>query len=225
MYSIIIPTYNEAKHIGKAIDRIRRLAPESQIIVVDGGSTDGTPDVAEKAGAELILCRRGRGIQCNAGALHTSADILLFLHADTLLPEDAFTLITSHFEDPDVRIGTFRLSFDEDKSLLRFYCAFTKFDSVFTRFGDQCIVIRRSFFIEISGFPDWPLFEDVHLLRTARRHGKIVSLPAAVVTSARRFMEYGLIRTQLINGWLLLLYFLGVSPAKLAMYYRSQRDT
>jgi len=90
---------------------------------------------------------------------------------------------------------------------------------MFTRFGDQCIVIRKSFFNEIGGFPDWPLFEDVHLLRLARRHTKIISLPSAVITSARRFEARGIIKTQLVNGFLLLLYLFGVSPTLLANWY------
>jgi hypothetical protein len=127
--------------------------------------------------------------------------------------------MTNYFTDPNIQIGTFRLAFDSQNAMLRFYCSFTKFDSMFTRFGDQCIVIRKSFFNEIGGFPDWPLFEDVHLLRLARRRTKIISFPSRVITSARRFVARGIIRTQILNGFLLLLYLCGVSPILLANWY------
>src|SRR5262249_18424664 len=130
-----------------------------------------------------------------------------------------FSVLTRFFQDSSVKIGTFRLSFDHPNSWLRFYAFFTRFDSMFTRFGDQCIAVRKSFFEELGGFPDWPLFEDVHFLRTARKKTRIVSFPASVVPSARRFSRIGMIRTQLLNGWLVLQYLLGVSPQKLAAQY------
>jgi len=218
-YSVIIPTYNEAANIQKTTQHIRKLVPDTQVIVVDGGSNDATVALARSENAEVVLSRAGRGVQCNAGARHATGEILLFLHADTFLPANAFELLTKFFSDGKTQIGTFRLSFDEQRPLLRFYCSFTRFDSIFTRFGDQCIVVRKSFFDQIHGFPDWALFEDVELLRTARRYTSIVSFPAEVITSARRFVKMGIIHTQLVNGVLLLLYFLGVSPSKLARLY------
>lgn len=222
-FTVIIPALNEAKFIEETMQRVRELNHTAQIIVADGQSSDATIHLSRKAKAEVVFSRRGRGSQCNTGAAKASGDVLLFLHADTLLPENAFELLTHYFKDENVKIGTFRLAFDADKAMLRFYSAFTRFDSMFTRFGDQCIVIRKSFFIELGGFPDWPLFEDVHLLRIARRQTKIISFPSAAVTSARRFMIQGIIRTQLFNGCLLLLYFLGVSPVLLANWYTSRR--
>jgi rSAM/selenodomain-associated transferase 2 len=218
-FSVIIPALNEAQCIQNTIKRIRDLDETAQIIVADAESSDETIQLCQKAKVEIVFSRRGRGPQCNAGSAKASGDVLLFLHADTLLPENAFKLLTNYFSNDNIMIGTFRLGFDVNNVMLRFYCSFTKFDSMFTRFGDQCIVIRKSFFKQIGGFPDWPLFEDVHLLRLARRHAKIISFPSQVITSARRFMTRGIIKTQLLNGFLLLLYLLGVSPVLLANWY------
>jgi rSAM/selenodomain-associated transferase 2 len=218
-FSVIIPTLNEAKFIQPTIQRIRDLDESAQIIIADGESWDETVQLCQKAKLEIVFSKLGRGSQCNAGAEKASGDILLFLHADTLLPPNAFELLADYFSNPQIKIGTFRLSFNSENPMLHFYCLFTKFDSMFTRFGDQCIVIRKSFFNEIGGFPDWPLFEDVHLLRSARRRTSVVSFPSQVITSARRFERRGIIRTQIFNGLLLLLYLFGVSPVHLANWY------
>jgi len=218
-FSVIIPTLNEAKFIQTTIQRIRDLDRSAQIIIADGESSDETVQLCQKEKLEIVFSKRGRGSQCNAGAEKASADILLFLHADTLLPQNAFELLSDYFSNEQINIGTFRLSFDSPNPMLRFYCSFTKFDSMFTRFGDQCIVIRKSFFNEIGRFPDWPLFEDVHLLRLARRRTPVVSFPSRVITSARRFKTRGIISTQIFNGFLLLLYLFGVSPTLLANWY------
>ena len=218
-FTIIIPTLNEARYIQSTIQRIRDLNGSAQIIVADAESSDETVQLCQKEKLEVVFCKRGRGSQCNAGAEKASGDVLLFLHADTLLPENAFELLSTYFSNEEINVGTFRLSFDSPKSILRIYCWFTKFDSMFTRFGDQCIVIRKSFFNKIGGFPDWPLFEDVHLLRLVRRKTKVISFPSAVITSSRRFMTRGLIKTQILNGFLLMLYLFGVSPSLLANWY------
>lgn len=218
-FSVIIPTLNEAKFIQTTILRIRDLNESAEIIVVDAESSDETVQLCQKSKTEVVFSKRGRGSQCNAGATKASGDVLLFLHADTLLPENAFELLTRYFSEEHIQIGTFRLGFDSSNAMLRFYCSFTKFDSMFTRFGDQCIVIRKSFFNEIGGFPDWPLFEDVHLLRIARGQTKVISFPSQVITSARRYLTQGVVRTQTLNGFLLLLYLFGVSPVILANWY------
>jgi rSAM/selenodomain-associated transferase 2 len=218
-FSVVIPTLNEAKFIQPTVQRIRDFDKSTQIIIADGQSSDATVQLCQQAQLEVVFCKQGRGSQCNAGAEKASGDVLLFLHADTLLPENAFEVLSDYFNNEAINIGTFHLSFDSSKLLLRFYCWFTQFDSIFTRFGDQCIVIRKSFFNQLGGFPEWPLFEDVHLLRSARHKTKVVSFPSAVITSSRRFMTRGVITTQILNGFLLLLYLLGVSPNLLAKWY------
>lgn len=224
-FSVIIPALNEAERIVSAIGSVTRQRAEVEVIVADGGSDDLTVALAQREGARVVFSQPGRGVQCNAGSRAASGDILIFLHADTRLPNGAFDLLNQHFANPKVQIGTFRLQFDHRHWLLRFYAAFTRCDSIFTRFGDQGIVVRKSFFESIGGFPEWPLLEDVHLLRQARRITKIHSFPARVVTSARRFLRLGPVRCQLINGWLILQYLLGRSPSQLAAQYRGYQNS
>jgi rSAM/selenodomain-associated transferase 2 len=218
-YSVIIPAFNEAQRIEATILSVPRIHPPAEIILVDGGSVDGTVERASAMGVEIVRSKRGRGTQCNAGSQKATGEILLFLHADSLLPPDTFLMLNDHFQDPHIHVGTFRLQFDNPHWLLRAYAVFTRFDSMFTRYGDQCIVVRRSFFDRLGGFPDWPLFEDVHFLMAARRLTKIASFPAAVVTSARRYMRLGILRTQWINVRLFARFLLKTPPEKLATIY------
>ncbi|MEJ2708034.1 MAG: TIGR04283 family arsenosugar biosynthesis glycosyltransferase [Anaerolineales bacterium] len=219
-YSVIIPTLNEASRVADCVKRVRLLAPQAQVIVADGGSTDATQQVAQKAGALVVQSGRGRGLQCNGGAQHAHGDILLFLHVDTQLPRNAFDALETCFSQDKVQIGTFRLRFDWPHPVLRLYSLFSAIDTIFTRFGDQCIVVRKLFFNQLGGFPDWPLFEDVALLQTARRHTRVYSFPATVVTSARRYRRYGVVGQQLKNLRYMLMYLSGVPVEEIAERYR-----
>ena len=218
-FSVIIPVLNEAAHIAACIERLRILDSSVQIIVADGGSCDQTPLIAEKAGAQVIRSQPGRGVQCNYGAKNAAGSIFIFLHADTFLPQEAFVVLNTFFADPKVKIGTFRLRFDSENWFLKLCGYLTRFDSILTRFGDQCIVVRRSFFEELGGFPEWPLFEDVDFLQRARGKTKIYSFPFEVITSARKFKENGPIRQQVRNGILVFKYLIGISPFQLAKEY------
>jgi len=223
--SIIIPTLNEEKRLGVCLAKIRQLSLQIQIIVADGGSQDKTLSIAEQFGAVTVRSALGRGTQCNAGARLADQDILLFLHADTILPDNALTMIKEFFITSDHHLATFRLKFDVDHVLLRGYSFFTRFDSIFTRFGDQGIVVRKNFFHELGGFPEWPLFEDVHFLRLARRKTKVHSLSAYVTTSAERFLNNGFLRQQIFNAILILRYLMGQSPFELSNMYRDFKRT
>lgn len=222
-YSVIVPALNEAGRIVMAVQRVRELAQADgsavEVIVADGGSEDRTAELAYEAGARVVAAPRGRGSQCNAGAAVATGAIFVFLHADTTLPDGAFYLLSGEMATPTVQAGTFRLRLDEPHWLFRLYAAFSRFDSVFTTFGDQCIVVRRELFERLGGFPDWPLFEDVAFMRLVRRETRVRSFPAAVTTSARRFRREGVIRQSLRNGWYVLQYLLGVSPFELAAKY------
>ncbi len=220
--SVVVPTLDEAERIVGTLAAVRAALPRANVVVADGGSRDGTATLAVHAGARVVPCSRGRGVQCAAGAAHARSDLLLFLHADTFLPPNAATVLAHAFARPEVQIGTFRLSFDDGSRFLRACAWFTRFDSVFTRFGDQGIAVRRSFYEQLGGFPPWPLFEDVELLRRARRRTRVWSFPACVTTSARRFQRRGAIRQQLQNTKLLLRFLAGASPERLAAEYRAE---
>ncbi|OGO19239.1 MAG: hypothetical protein A2144_02080 [Chloroflexi bacterium RBG_16_50_9] len=218
-FSVIIPTLNEAAVIHQRIAHVRSLSPGAEIIVADGGSTDDTAAIARGQGIPVVSSEPGRGIQCNAGAVFACGDILVFLHADTELPSDAFTQLEEYFTKGKVLIGTFRLSFDVNHWSLRLCRWICDFDLAFTRFGDQCLVVRKSFFISAGGFPDWGLFEDLAFINRARRKTPIYRFPGRVRTSARRFLRRGILRQQFLNIWYIAQYFLGVSPDKLAREY------
>ena len=219
--SVIIPALDEAERITGTLNAVRACLPEAELIVADGGSRDATRELATRAGARVISCARGRGLQCAAGAASARGDLLLFLHADTLLPPDAAAVLARCFARPEVQLGTFRLTFDDGGAFLRACAWLTRFDSVFTRFGDQGIAVRRAFYERLGGFPPWPLFEDVELLRRARRLTRVWSFPAAVKTSARRFQRRGVVRQQLQNASLLLRFLAGTPPERLAAEYRA----
>ncbi len=218
-FSLIIPTLNEATHIGSCIAAVRAIAPTVEIIIADGGSTDATTRIATEAGVRVCHAPRGRGPQCNAGAAMASGEVLVFLHADTRLPANAFDLLQILFQHEQAQIGKFRLSFDTEHWLLDFAARCMWFDSILTSYGDQCIAIRRSFFTALGGFPDWPLFEDVRLFELARQHTRVYVLPAEVVTSARRFIDNGIFTQLLRDLWYMFQYLLGVPPETIAARY------
>ncbi len=218
-FSVIIPTLNEERLIGNCIRQLRRLDPHLEIIVADGKSDDKTAQVAAELEAILVRSEQGRGYQCNAGAIRASADVLLFLHVDTRLPPGAFTQLRLFFQDDKVNVGVFRLALDIKHPFLNLYARCNRFDSVLTRFGDQVIVIRKSFFFNIDGFPNWPLYEDVRLLQKARKRTHIYLFPGTAVTSARRFVENGIVRQCCRDLWYMLNYVAGVSPSQLAVKY------
>lgn len=222
-YSVIIPTLNEEDTISACIESVRSQSQESEIIVVDGGSRDQTCRVAEQLGVRVIHCIANRGLQLNTGATQSSGDVMVFLHGDTCLPGDALDLIGRRFADESAKIGTFRLAFDRKQWLLKTYAWFTRFDSVFTSFGDQCIVVKRGLFNDLGGFLEWKVFDDVEFLRKARKKERIYSFPAEVITSARRFVKNGLMRQQLRNALYMVLFFTGADPEELATRYGQVR--
>ena len=218
-FSVIIPTLNEEPNIRRCLAHVRTIDPDVEIVVADGGSADRSLHIAEEAGA--VVCRSGcgRGIQMNAGAALASGDILLFLHADTRLPPETFRVLREFFEDENVQVGTFRVAYDARHPLLDMYTRIARYDSMFSSFGDQCIVARRRFFESLGGFPQWPLFEDVHFLRMARRNTRIYKFPATVTTSARRLRENGFVRQLGRDVWYIVQYWLGVPAEQLAAKY------
>lgn len=219
--AVIIPALDEAAGIRAAVQSTKSALPAATVMVVDGASSDGTASLARAAGAEVIVTARGRGVQLASGAGSVDAEWLLFLHADTALPANAADVIADFVRLPHAEVATFRLRFDCADRFLRACAWFTRFDSVFTRFGDQGILIRREFYRALGGFPAWPLFEDVALLQRARRVTRVWSLPAAVTTSARRFEHRGRLRQQWLNARLLFRYLAGAPPERLAEIYRA----
>lgn len=223
MIEIIIPTLDEASHLETLLTDLLAREEDVQITIADGGSTDGTWDLAGRFPVRRLRAPRGRAAQMNAGARGATGDLLLFLHADTLLPPGAFRRVAATLAEPDVAGGSFRLTFDRIDPCLAAYAFFSRINHPLFTYGDQALFLRRELFARLGGFREIPIMEDVEIQRRLRREGRFVKLPEAVVTSARRFMDVGPIRQQLLNLALVGLYHLGVAPDRLKRLYADAR--
>jgi rSAM/selenodomain-associated transferase 2/rSAM/selenodomain-associated transferase 1 len=220
--SAIIPTYNEADFVREAISSVQ-AEDGVEIIVVDGGSGDATVENAEAAGARTIVSSDGRGSQMNAGAAEATGDILLFLHADTVLPEDYARHVRAAMVHAGTVAGAFGLGIDSPERLLRHieWLANWRSKHMHLPYGDQAIFMRREVFEEMGGFPEIPIMEDFELMRRLKRRGRIAIVAASVQTSARRWLDVGVLRTTLVHQAVIAAYFLGVPISRIANWYHS----
>jgi rSAM/selenodomain-associated transferase 2 len=218
--SIVIPTLNEAAHLGTTLDRIETQSEPFEVLVVDGQSTDDTVQRARAAGATVLNAPRGRAQQLNRGAEAATGDILLFLHADTLLPANGLSLIRRTLSAPSATAGTFQLEFDRPSPLLRLYAWCTRWPWIRICFGDRGLFVEQSVFEAVGGYPEWPLFEDLELAGRLDARGGFCFLDAAVTTSARRFERCGPVRQQARNLYLWLHYMAGTDPERVATLYK-----
>jgi rSAM/selenodomain-associated transferase 2/rSAM/selenodomain-associated transferase 1 len=216
--SIIIPTLNEAALIGRTIRAV--LRPGVEVIVADGGSTDGTREIATASGALVIEAPSGRGSQLNAGAARARGSVLLFLHADTILPPNYLDAVYRAMADQRVVVGAFRLRIDRHGLLLRLVETGVRIRCALFRkpYGDQALFLRADSFRRLGGFAEVPLMEDVDLADRAGAIGTIRIVRDAVITSGRRWESAGVLRMTLINLACLVGFHLGVSPARLAAW-------
>jgi len=227
-FSIIIPVLHEAEIINTLLDSLRQLEKDEpfEIIVVDGSSTKDTFRVISDTTVKKYACSQGRGRQMNEGATHATGDILVFLHADTLLPPDAFSLIRSTVANKRYVGGAFTLRIHPQTQLFKMIAVYSTLRSQISRapYGDQVIFLRRTFFDEIGGYADIPLMEDVELMRRIKRKkGKILILPNPVFTSDRRWVQEGFIYTLLRDNIIIILYWFGMPAEKLARFYPWQK--
>ena len=216
---IVVPVYNEAAILASALEKLRTLVRNEAVVVVDGGSSDDSVRIARRFFPMEICSTANRGVQLNRGAQLLRSDVLLFLHADSQLPAGFQTAIQHALSDPRVAGGCFRLQFDVARPMLRFYSWCTRFPGRFFHFGDQGFFVRRSMFEEMGGYERLPFLEDVSFLRRLRCRGRFKVLPLPVVTSARRFLRRGVVRQQLWNILLVILFELGVPAERLARLY------
>jgi rSAM/selenodomain-associated transferase 2 len=221
--SVIIPTLNEEDWIEASLRSVDRQPGPKQIIVSDGGSSDQTRLLAERF-ATVIRAPRGRAAQMNSGARSARGNILLFLHADTLLPEGAFTLIRRKLNAPRFEAGIFRLSFDRTSPLLNFYSLCTRVPTPMICFGDRGLFVQREVFEEVGGYPEIPMFEDLELACQLHARGRFLFAEPAVITAARRFDRNGALHQQLQNIYLWLNYMLGGDPKQRADRYTYETD-
>lgn len=221
--SVIVPALNEASTIAATLAPLQEArAFGHEIIVVDGGSTDGTPEHAGPLADHVVRSPAGRARQMNAGADVATGDVLWFLHADTLAPNGATESITAALSDDrrcwgrfDVRLSGARWPFRVIETTMNLRSCLTQIAT-----GDQGIFVTREAFEAVGGFPDIPLMEDIELSKRLRRRSPPACLRTRLVTSSRRWEQNGILRTVLLMWRLRLAYFLGASPAHLAERYR-----
>lgn len=218
--SVIIPALNEEDRISRLGSMLQPLG--SEIILVDGGSTDRTVMAAEDSGFTVLRSAPGRAIQMNKGAHHSDGTILLFLHADTVLPDNFTQPILEAFEDTKIALTAFSLSVDTKSLLLRAIIGIANLRSRWLRlpYGDQAIALRATTFFRLGGFPELPIMEDYQLVKRASRVGSIITFQQKVSTSARRWKRLGILQTTLINQIVVVGFKLGVAPERLALLYR-----
>lgn len=221
--SVIIPTLNEENHIAKALESVGKGV---EVIVVDAGSVDNTASIAEKFGARVIKSEKGRGVQQDIGAANAKGDVLLFLHADTILPKGWKDLIEARLKpcptsNNNVIGGAFLLGIDSSKPLLKFIVKAANLRAKYLGliYGDQAIFARREGFFRAGGFKGLPIMEDVDFIRRLKKQGRVKLIMEKVLTSERRWVKNGIAATTVDNYFFLLMYYLGYSPERIYWWY------
>lgn len=227
LISIVIPVLNEARGLAALLDHLLQLEGRFEVVIADGGSADGTPELASAhpSAPRLVRTPPGRAHQMNAGAGQASGEALLFLHADTRLPPDAYRSLRRALADSAVVGGNFELRFegaDRFARLLGAWYALQRRLGVY--YGDSAIWLRRATFQRLGGYRPLAIMEDYDLSRRLEGTGDTSCLPGPAVTSARRWKQLGLVRT--IASWVLIrwLFVAGASPARLARLYPHVRE-
>jgi len=219
--SIIIPVLNEERSLLTTLNKLKSFRQAgNEIVVVDGGSTDRSLEIAHEMADTVLVSNTGRALQMNNGAAVASGDVYLFLHADTILPQNTEQLVASFCVEEfwgrfDVRLSSDRMIFRLIEYLINWRSRLT---SIAT--GDQAIFIERKLFDDVGGFPEISLMEDIAISRLLKSKSRAVCLRDKVITSSRRWEQNGVISTILLMWRLRLYYYLGVSPEKLSQLYR-----
>lgn len=222
--SVVIPVLNEGDRIGEILQSLKKAAAgvPYEVIVVDGDPAGATIGRIDDPSVITLTARRGRARQMNTGAARASGEILLFLHADTLLPEKAFASITGALADSRFIGGAFDLGVQNDQLIFRIIgrCASLKHRLTHVPYGDQAIFMQRRYFEDIGGYHEIPLMEDIELMKRVKRSGgRIVILRQRVMTSSRKWEKDGVFYTVLRNWMLQTLYLMGIPADRLVKYY------
>lgn len=220
--SIIVPVLNEAATIERFLKHLGERTERAELIVVDGGSSDGTFELAQRHCDRCLRASPGRSVQMNAGARTASSDTLWFLHADCEVPADCLEQISDALRFPQVVGGFFRIRIPNKRLVYRLTDSFAHYAGLLLRmrFGDHGFFCRRNGFEEIGGFPEVPLMEDAEFFGKLRRLGRIAIIPSRLITSPRRYERIGPWRLTLTYGLIALLYLLRLPIPVLARIYR-----
>ncbi|MFN3650273.1 MAG: TIGR04283 family arsenosugar biosynthesis glycosyltransferase [Armatimonadota bacterium] len=219
--SIVVPTRGEAEGIEAFLRHLRERAPDAEVIVADGGSTDGTPELARPLADRVVQSAPGRARQMNAGAGAASGELLWFVHADSRLPERSAAALAEALRDPRLAGGCFRLRIPRPEPVYRISDRLGNLgvDLFRIALGDHGIFCRRAVFAAVGGYPDVPLMEDAELYRRLRKHGRVRQLPLEIETSPRRYERHGPYRTTALYALILALYAAHVPLPLLARIY------
>lgn len=218
--SIIIPTLNEEDSLKKTLDALQIFGGDVEIIIVDGGSDDVTLAIAENYRVKILHAPRGRGMQLQIGGDAATGDILWFLHADTIAAPDCVRQIKRSLQNKMVAGGNFTIRFDGEKFAAKFLTwLYPNLRKLGLIYGDSAIFARREIYEKIGGFKPYPIFEDLDFIQRLRNEGDVVTLPATVTTSSRRFEKGSFILTFARWSILQILYWLGVNPETLLKIY------
>jgi len=222
--AVIVPVLNEQAALPALIDRLKMLSVD-EVVVVDGGSMDGTCDLLDVSGLRWITAPAGRAVQMNTGSAICLSDIYLFIHSDTEIDSSCFDAIKAAMQHPETVGGRFEVRLSGGHPALRMIAWFINLHSRLSGIstGDQCLFVRRSVFMRMGGFPELPLMEDIEFSKRLKRQGRIACLRERVTTSSRRWEQHGILKTVLLMWCLRLLYWLGVPAARLATMYRQAR--
>ena len=220
--SIVIPVLNEGKLVGSLVDYLKQNSSADNIlemIFVDGGSTDATLSVLEAKEVTVVKSKKGRARQLNAGAKHAQGTLLYFLHADTFPPSNFDQLILdAHRQGAET--GCFRMSFDTNNPILRFFAWLSRINHTLCRGGDQSLFITKALFNEEGGFNEaYRIYEDSEFITRLYKKTRFTILPQQVVTSARKYRQKGWLRVQYHFGMIHLKNRLGAGPEELYKYY------
>jgi rSAM/selenodomain-associated transferase 2 len=220
-FSIIVPVYNEAPVIRPFLQHLRQRAPEAEIIVADGKSSDGTADLAAGLCDQVVQGKRGRALQMNLGARASTGDVLWFVHVDVEVPQECLSEIARILAERSVAGGFFRIRLPPNP-LYRLTDSFAHYAGILLRMrcGDHGIFCRRSAFADIGGFPEVPLMEDVEFFRRLHGCGRVMYSDKRIVVSPRRYETIGRARLTLAYGLIATLYTFGVPLSVLARIYR-----
>ncbi len=221
--SVIVPVLNEAQGLALTLQACRD-PHVAEIVVVDGASDDGTPQIAADLGARVIESARGRASQMNAGGFAATGNILLFVHGDTLLPPEFGTEVFTTLSQPGTAAGAFRLRIGSTEFSYRLIERMANWRSrlLGLPYGDQALFLPRETFLATGGFPLLPIMEDLVYVRSLGKLGRIAISRQSVITSARRWKRTGIWKMTLINQFALLSYFAGSDPDRITRWYRSR---
>lgn len=219
--SIIVPVFNEAPLIRPFLQHLRARAPEAEIVVADGGSTDDTSAFSVGFCDQLVRSEANRAVQMNSGAHTARGDILWFVHVDAEVPCGCLEEIGRIMDDPEVAAGFFRIRLPQNL-VYRLTDSFAHYAGIALRMrcGDHGIFCRQTVFADVGGFPEVPLMEDVEFFRLLRRRGRVICSPKRIIVSPRRYETIGSVRLTLAYGLIAALYVFGVPLEKLASIYK-----